>query len=61
MSEPKYLENLAEKREASVVQILEQIAQERDEKDRLQRFGFFSIPYPAIIDILTILILGYLF
>ena len=49
MSEPKYLENLAEKREASVVQILEQIAQERDEKDRLQRFGFFSIPYPAII------------
>ncbi len=45
----KYLEDIRSKREESVQKIMEEINQERDEKDRLQRFGFFSIPYPAVI------------
>ena len=45
----KYLEDIRAKREESVQKIMEEINQERDEKDKLQRFGFFSIPYPAVI------------
>ena len=49
MSEARYLENMQEKREEDVKEMLKEIEQERDEKDNMQRFGFFSIPYPAII------------
>ena len=49
MSEARYLEDIQEKRKAAVDEMLKEIDQERDEKDNLQRFGFFSIPYPAII------------
>ena len=45
----KYLEDIKSKREESVQKIMQEIDQERDEKDKLQRFGFFSIPYPAVI------------
>ena len=40
---------MQEKREEDVKEMLKEIEQERDEKDNMQRFGFFSIPYPAII------------
>ena len=49
MSEARYLENMQEKREEDVKEILKEIEQERDEMDNMQRFGFFSIPYPAKI------------
>ena len=49
MSEPKYLEDINTKREEAVNRMMEEIEQERDEKDKMQRFGFFSIPYPATI------------
>ena len=45
----KYLEDIKSKREESVQKIMQEIDQERDEKDKLHRFGFFSIPYPAVI------------
>ena len=37
------------KKELDIQKSLEQIAQERAEKNTLQRFGYFSIPYPAIV------------
>ena len=49
MSEPRYLEDTFKKREEAVERMMTEIEQERDEKDHLQRFGFFSIPYPAVI------------
>lgn len=49
MSEQKYLEDINTKREEAVNRMMEEIEQERDEKDKMQRFGFFSIPYPATI------------
>ena len=49
MSEPKYLEDTYAKREEAVNRMMSEIEQERNEKDNLQRFGFFSIPYPAVI------------
>ena len=37
------------RKEEDIQRILKEIAQERDEKDQQQRFGYFSIPYPAIV------------
>lgn len=48
-SQPKYLEDITSKREETKKRVLEQIAQERNEKDTISRFGYFSIPYPAIV------------
>ena len=48
-SQAKYLEDMTAKREESKVKTLEQIKAERDEMDKMQRFGYFSIPYPAIV------------
>ena len=48
-SQPKYLEDMTAKREESKARTLEQIKSERDEMDNMQRFGYFSIPYPAIV------------
>ena len=42
-----YQQDLTEKKEASKQKTLEQIAREREEMDRVQRFGFISIPYPS--------------
>ena len=44
-----YQQDLTEKKEASKQKTLEQIAREREEMDRVQRFGFFSIPYPSTV------------
>ena len=44
-----YQQDLTEKKEASKQKTLEQIAKEREEMDRVQRFGFFSIPYPSTV------------
>ena len=48
-SQPKYLEDMGPKREESKAKSLEQITAERNEMDRLPRFGYFSIPYPAVV------------
>ena len=39
----------AQKREQEIARIMEDIEADRNEKDKLQRFGYFSIPYPAIV------------
>jgi hypothetical protein len=39
----------AQKREQEIARIMEDIENDRNEKDNLQRFGYFSIPYPAIV------------
>ena len=37
------------KKELDIKKSLEQIAQERAEKNEQQRFGYFSIPYPSTV------------
>ena len=41
--------DFAAKKEADVQKSLGDISQERKEMDELRRFGYFSIPYPAIV------------
>ena len=44
-----YLDDLTAKKEESNKRTMEQIAKEREEMDKVPRFGFFSIPYPSTV------------
>lgn len=44
-----YQEDMSERKEQSNQRTLEKIAREREEMDKMQRFGFFSIPYPSTV------------
>ena len=44
-----YQEDMSERKEQSNQRTLEKIAREREEMDKVQRFGFFSIPYPSTV------------
>ena len=45
---PGYMQDQAAKRQQSVEKSLQDIAADREKMNSYQRFGFFSIPYPAI-------------